>query len=57
MSDSDMLASTGEDMTIRLWSPALGHMLTILSSKEMLTSLLYMGDGKSLVAGTYEGEI
>jgi WD40 repeat protein len=50
-----LLASTGEDRTIRLWDPTTGDQLAVLTGHQnRIDGLAFHPDGKVLVSGSQD---
>ena len=56
-SDGRTLASGGEDRTLRLWDPLLGHELNLLPHGERVNATVFSSDGQWLASASQDGRI
>ena len=50
-----LLASIGEDRTVRIWQPVTGRLMRFAKLAEVATALAWTSDGTSIVVGTRSG--
>jgi hypothetical protein len=55
--DGEMIASAGEDATVKLWSPDGRELLPPLKLKDSVTSVSFSPDSKMIVAGSKDGKL
>lgn len=52
-----LLASTGDDRTVRLWQPSNGRLLRFRKLPSIARTLVFSGDGTQLILGCDDGQI
>jgi len=55
--DGTMIASAGEDATVKFWSPKGRELLPPLKLKDSVTSVSFSPDSKMIVAGSKDGKL
>ncbi|NEQ40230.1 MAG: hypothetical protein F6K40_29890 [Okeania sp. SIO3I5] len=55
--DGDLLASGGNDNTLKLWHPHTGELLRTLISPHTVSSVAFSPDGQLLASGSWENNI
>ena len=55
--DSKILATSGVDSVVKLWSLADGKLVRVLTHPEGVTSIAFSRDGQWLVSGSYDGMV